>query len=155
MNSREVLEEALLDYDGSCLIVSHDRFFLDRVVNKILHVHNGRLDIYDGNYTYFKEKSTPVADTAPVKETSSKQAYLKFKEKSKARARLKKDIQSTRDRIKDMEKEIEVLTEAIDSGIPRSDWEKLAEATKRRNQLEEDILDLYHKLEELEEIELD
>ncbi|UCG62998.1 MAG: ABC-F family ATP-binding cassette domain-containing protein [Candidatus Zixiibacteriota bacterium] len=155
LGSREVLEQALIDYEGSTLIVSHDRYFLDRVVNKILHVHDGIVDIYAGNYSYFKEKTGQVAVEVPVKPQSSKQAYLKFKEKSRSRARLKKEIQSTKDKIASTEREIENLTEAINHEIPRSDWEKLAEATQKRADLEEKVLTLIHRLEVLEEIELD
>ncbi len=156
LNSREVLEEALIDYTGSCLIVSHDRYFLDRVVNKILHVRSGHLDVYNGNYEYFREKTAaqspdPVKTAAPA----SKQAYLDFKEKSKYRARLKKDIKATRKRIGEIEKEIETLTQAINHEIPKSDWEKLSQATARKNELEDEILVLYQQLEQLEEIELD
>jgi ATP-binding cassette subfamily F protein 3 len=53
----EWLEKYLQDYDGSVLIVSHDRYFLDRVVMKIVDLEGGAVDIYNGNYTYFvKEK---------------------------------------------------------------------------------------------------
>ncbi|UCE24231.1 MAG: ABC-F family ATP-binding cassette domain-containing protein [Candidatus Zixiibacteriota bacterium] len=156
LNSREVLEEALVDYAGSCLIVSHDRYFLNRVVTRILHIHDGHLDIYDGNYEYFREKT---ASQAPAHtgsaEPASRQAYLDFKERSKYRARLKKDIKATRKRIAEFEKEIETLTEAINHQIPKSDWEKLSEATARKNELEDDILVLYQQLEQLEERELD
>ncbi len=153
--SREVLEQALIAYEGSCLIVSHDRYFLDRVVNKILHVHNGVVDIYAGNYSYFKDRTgQPVIEPA-VKDQSSRQAYLEFKEKSRSRSKLKKEIQSTRDKIASTEREIEELTEAINHRIPRSDWEKLAESTQRRSDLEEKVITLIQKLEHLEEIELD
>ncbi len=153
--SREVLEEALAAYDGSCLIVSHDRYFLDRVVNKILHVHDGGLDSYDGNFSYFREKTERIGNVIQTKEQKSKKAYLDFKEKSKNRSRLKKNIQATRDRIASTEKEVEKLTEALDHEIPKNDWEKLTEATNRKDELENEILSLYQKLEQLEKTDLD
>ncbi|MEW6412472.1 MAG: ABC-F family ATP-binding cassette domain-containing protein [Candidatus Zixiibacteriota bacterium] len=154
--SREVLEEALGAYDGSLLIVSHDRYFLDKVVNKIIYVRNGSISIYSGNYSFFREKTERMAaEAAPDRKPKSKQSYFEFKEKSRQRSRLKKDIQSTRSKIADLEKEVAALTEAIDHGIPRSDWEKLAESTERKNALEDEILRLYHKLDELEAVDLD
>ena len=51
------LESALLDYHGSLLFVSHDRYFLDRVINKIICLENGKSDIYHGNYSYYIEES--------------------------------------------------------------------------------------------------
>ena len=49
--AREVLEEALADYEGTLLVISHDRYFLDRVVTKIVHIHDGRAEEHVGNYT--------------------------------------------------------------------------------------------------------
>ena len=53
----EWFEEYLKSYNGSVIIVSHDRYFLDRVVNKIICLENGNADIYNGNYSYFIEES--------------------------------------------------------------------------------------------------
>jgi ATP-binding cassette subfamily F protein 3 len=56
--SAEQLEEALEDFDGTLLIVSHDRYFLDNVANRILELEDGRVTAYDGNYTaYLQEKA--------------------------------------------------------------------------------------------------
>ena len=56
----ETLEEALTDYDGTLVLVSHDRYFLDRVVNKILHLDpaTGRIDVHVGNYSDYKQRVT-------------------------------------------------------------------------------------------------
>src|SRR5205814_2779002 len=48
---REVLEEALADYGGTVLVVSHDRYFLDQIVTKILHLHDGHAELHAGNYS--------------------------------------------------------------------------------------------------------
>lgn len=53
----EWFEEYLKNYKGSVLLVSHDRYFMDRVVNKILEIRNGKLNIYFGNYSYYIEES--------------------------------------------------------------------------------------------------
>jgi len=54
--SAEVLEDALDDYKGTLLVISHDRYFLDRVVNRIVELEDGVLKEYLGNYTYYKEQ---------------------------------------------------------------------------------------------------
>lgn len=54
--TREVVERALADYEGTCLIVSHDRYFLDRVANRIIDIEEGKLTEYEGNYSAYKEK---------------------------------------------------------------------------------------------------
>lgn len=156
MDSREALEEALLGFDGTCLIVSHDRFFLDRVVNRILHLDCGRIRSYDGNYSYFREKTEAAAPSvAEVRPKKSKEAWLAFKEKSKERSRLKKDIKRTRERIDKLERRLHRLEEDIRRNIPRDDWEQLQSATQEKNHVEEELLELYAHLEDLEEIDLD
>ncbi len=151
IDSREALEDALRNFDGSFLIVSHDRHFLDAVVDRTLWVNYGRVRCFDGNYSYFREKiqQQALADE-PEKVEKDKTGYESFKERSKARARLKKQIEQARAQIQEYETELTGLVEAIDSGIPRNDWEKLQQATRRKNELEDEILNLYTTLEELE-----
>lgn len=61
---RDVLEEALADYEGTLLIVSHDRYFLDRVVNKIAHLKPTGLQLYEGNYSEYKAQVQEEAEAA-------------------------------------------------------------------------------------------
>lgn len=150
LDSREALENALLDYNGSCLIVSHDRYFLDRVVNRILHLSDGRLTSYDGNYSYFAEK-TGSAESKQERGSKPRPAsYTEFKEKSRQRSRLKKQIQSTRSRIDDLERELSQVSEELHGTIDKTDWERLQQSTARKKELEEELLTAYSTLEELE-----
>ncbi len=154
IDSREALEQALNDYDGSCLIVSHDRYFLDRVATKIIHADDGTTSVYDGDYSYFKEKTTKATITVP-KQTKSKKAYHAFKEESKRRARHKKAIVSTKSKIADHEKELTRLEQAIGHNIPRNDWEELHTAGEKKKEIETALLELYATLEELEQVKFD
>tara|TARA_Y100001968_G_scaffold45599_1_gene35652 strand:- start:27838 stop:29565 length:1728 start_codon:yes stop_codon:yes gene_type:complete len=54
--AKEMLEKAIMDYTGSALIVSHDRYFISRVANKIVELRDGQLFLYRGDYSYYKEK---------------------------------------------------------------------------------------------------
>jgi ATP-binding cassette subfamily F protein 3 len=55
--STEVLEDALEDFKGTVLTVSHDRYFLDKIVTKVVAIdHSGRVQIYPGNFSYYFEK---------------------------------------------------------------------------------------------------
>jgi len=62
--SREVLENALDDFEGTVLVVSHDRYFLDRVVDRIVELQEGNLTEYPGDYTYYREKKAQLKGQA-------------------------------------------------------------------------------------------
>ncbi len=155
MDSREALEEALLEYQGSCLIVSHDRYFLDRVANRILHIEAGRLATYEGNYSYFREHTDPADTVRKAKSSKSRDDYLAFKEQSRRRGRLKKDLQKTKERIAQAEADLRQIEIDLVENISTSDWEKLQAAHDRKSALEAELLDLYATLEQLEATDLD
>lgn len=155
LDSREALEEALLKYDGSCLIVSHDRYFLDKIATKVLHIDSGQMRLYDGNYSFFKEKSAQLAPSVKRRDSGTKSDYFEFKEKSKRAARRLREIKNTRDKISSLEKELFNTEYDLTNNIPKTDWEKLNRAAENKQKLEEEILALYHKIEELERTEID
>ena len=61
--TRETLETSLSEYKGNILFVSHDRYFIDKIANKILELKDKKLKIYNGNYTDYKKKDEPVEVT--------------------------------------------------------------------------------------------
>ena len=155
LESREALEKALLEYQGTCLIVSHDRYFLDKVANKILHIDNKYLKAYEGNYSDFKEKTAGIIQYVSKKSAGSKEAYLAFKEKSKRKSKHEKGIKSAKSKLEELEKELKKIEAQINSEIPKTDWENLNDASETKGMIEEKILKLITKLEELERLELD
>jgi sulfate-transporting ATPase len=72
----EWLEHYLANYSGTCLLVTHDRYFLDNVVNKMMEVERGQLQMYNGNYTDYLETKTTQVDILRRQE-STKQKWLK------------------------------------------------------------------------------
>lgn len=56
MKTKDIFQEALLDYSGTVILVSHDRYFLDRLVNRVIEIRNGQAFEYKGNYSYFIAK---------------------------------------------------------------------------------------------------
>ncbi len=82
--TREVIEEAVRAFGGTCLIVSHDRYFLDKTVRRILEMENGMLTEYLGNYTDYKEKKRELSacetDCAEEIEEKAKKAAPEKKE---------------------------------------------------------------------------
>lgn len=79
LNSIAWLETYLLNYPGAVLIVSHDRYFLNRVVTKIIEIENGKLITYSGNYTQYAEKKKMLRD-AMLKEYLNQQQEIKHQE---------------------------------------------------------------------------
>jgi len=155
MYAREALESALIEYDGSCLIVSHDRFFLQRVADHIIYLDRGRARAFTGRYSEFVEKMAATQAPTKARDDSGRRAYLDFKQRSKRRAAHKKKIQSTRSKITELENELAETERNIEDGIPRHDWEKLEAASRRKKEVENHILELYAELDEWEGTEID
>jgi ATP-binding cassette, subfamily F, member 3 len=95
--AKEMLEEALQNYEGSAIIVSHDRFFLEQVANKIVEIRDGELRLYRGDYHYYLDKieeekeqsrSGAIAAEKAAKE-AEKRAKLKLKEAERKQAKVK------------------------------------------------------------------
>jgi ATP-binding cassette subfamily F protein 3 len=72
--SAEVLEGALASYSGTIIVISHDRYFLDRVVDRVIEVENGDLALYDGGYSSYLEHKTRRAAAATNSAAKAKRA---------------------------------------------------------------------------------
>ena len=86
--AKQMLEDALIEYEGAALLVSHDRYFIGRVANKIVELREGELVLYRGDYTYYLEKKREEAEERLAAETAqakaAKQAANKAKQAAKA-----------------------------------------------------------------------
>jgi ATP-binding cassette subfamily F protein 3 len=154
MDSRQALEEALLDYSGALLIVSHDRFLLDMVAERIFAIEDGRLNIYDGNYSYYREKWKARAEVPSKKRKSPEKPveYTEFRKLSQVKGRIKKELRSLKDKIKDNELALERLERDIMYNIPKTDWPRLSEASQQKSVIESLLLELYQRHEEVERL---
>ncbi len=85
--AKQMLEEALLAYGGSALIVSHDRYFIGRVANRIVELRNGELVLYRGDYAYYLERKREEADAerqaGEAKAAEAKQQANRLRQKQK------------------------------------------------------------------------
>lgn len=85
--AKEMLEEALQNYDGTVLIVSHDRYFISQVANKIVEIREGELRVYHGDYHYYlrkiEEEKEKARQAEVIAEQQAKAAAKKAKEKEK------------------------------------------------------------------------
>jgi ATP-binding cassette subfamily F protein 3 len=106
--TRGVLEEALQDYDGTVLVVSHDRYFLDKIINKIAELTTQGLLLYEGDYTGFKEyKQQEETGSAPI-ERNLKPSYHDQQETRNV-AREKKRMKQLEQKIEELEETLQVL----------------------------------------------
>ena len=92
--AKQMLEDALIEYDGAVLVVSHDRYFISRVANKIVEIRDGELVLYRGDYTYYQQKKAEEAEAlAAARQAAEQEAKRKAnrdKQKAKTEARKQK-----------------------------------------------------------------
>jgi ATP-binding cassette subfamily F protein 3 len=85
--AKQMLEDALIAYEGAALLVSHDRYFISRVANKIVELKDGELVLYRGDYAYYQEKKQEEAEAAQSAAAeaarAAKQAANRAKQKQK------------------------------------------------------------------------
>ncbi len=104
--AREVLEDALDGYEGTIVVVSHDRFFLDRVCRRILHLHDGRVEQHLGNYSEWRQREREKQQApkpVPVEKPPEKQERAAEREQKRLAER---DRQKKERRFAELEKEI-------------------------------------------------
>ena len=151
--SREELENTLLDYDGTMLIVSHDRYFINKLSTRILELSENGFTEYLGDYDYYIEKrasrqsaETQVKTAKPEKVND----YKLKKEQASQQRKLKTQLSRTENEIAELEKEIENIQEKLNSTEVQSDYEKLIEFTDLLNSKNDELMDKYSLWDELQ-----
>ncbi len=152
--SKEVIESALSDYEGTLFVISHDRYFINRLADRILYMENGGITAYQGDYDYFLEqraKSTPVVLQEKVSETSeSSRSYKAQKEVKAAYRKCVSDIAKLEEKITVLEEETEQLKTEIQAPEIAADYAKLMELTERLQAKTTELDELYTRWEELQ-----
>lgn len=156
IKSREALEEAFDSYDGTLLCVSHDRYFINKLASRILHLSRSGVDSYDGNYDYYTTQLENKASAEPRKvETKVNEYKLKKEHESEIR-KLKGRISRLETEIDSFDERIEELQNQIASDENSADYEKILDLTNSLDELlkeQEEKMNLWQELcEELEEL---
>lgn len=104
--SREALEDALLSYDGTLLVISHDRYFLNKVINRILELTIDGSKEYLGNYSYYQEKKINPTRFEAMEEIANGKTKTQIKEERRKKKELEKEEKSSKLKLKKLEDEI-------------------------------------------------
>lgn len=110
--SIEILEEALEKFDGTILLVSHNRHFLDSICNKIYHLSKDKLEIFNGNYEEYKKQNETVERINNSKEENKKN-FLIERQKKKELDKLNKKIMKIEEELEKLQKNIEEYSEKM------------------------------------------
>lgn len=169
IEAKEVLEQALNTYDGTLLFVSHDRYFINELANKIISVRDGHAKIYNGNYSYYldeKAKQAAAVQEAEAEQTESttsanqnqgKLSYQEQKARDSQKRKLERAVSDAEARIEKLEnEEQEIQTEMANPDIAAS-FEKLGPLQEKlsavQEQLDQANTDWENALEALDEFE--
>lgn len=169
IEAKEVLEQALDNYDGTLLFVSHDRYFINELANKIILVRDGHAKIYNGNYSYYldeKAKQAAAVQEAKAEQTESttsanqnkgKLSYQEQKARDSQKRKLERAVSDAEARIEKLEnEEQEIQTEMANPDIAAS-FEKLGPLQEKlsavQEQLDQANTDWENALEALDEFE--
>ena len=148
-NTREIVERALMKYQGTLLIVSHDRHFLDSLAERVLEIREGKLYDYPGNYSWFLEKRE---ESMTQPEISGPQTVRKARPNNESQ----REVREVKKRVAQAEKDIaasEARISEIDEELRRP--ETLADSVRvqalmiERDNLDKGLKDLYSHWEEL------
>lgn len=115
--SREALEDAILAYDGTLIIISHDRYFLNKVINKIIELEQDGVKSYLGNYSYYIEKKKNPNRYSGLENSNSSSGKTKtqIKEERRKKKESMKETKQALLKIKNIEKEISSNEELLES----------------------------------------
>ena len=132
IDSKEVLENALIDFDGTLLFVSHDRYFINRVATHVLELSENGSTLYLGDYDYYVEKKAEVEMIQSEEASTSNQAeesspvndYQAQKESQKEVRKLMRQIESLEAEIEELESQSQAISERM---LETNDADKLME----------------------------
>ena len=163
--SKEILENALKDYTGTVLYVSHDRYFINQTATRILELTGQTLVNYIGNYDYYLEKKeeltriyAPAADAAAPEETAApseaSSTKLDWKAQKEEQARLRKkenELKKTEKRIEELETRDSEIDEEMSKPEVATNVAECVKLSKEKAEIAAELEELYEKWEELAE----
>ena len=156
IDSKEVLENALIDFDGTLLFVSHDRYFINRVATHVLELSENGSTLYLGDYDYYVEKKAELATSKEVKleainqekESSSLNDYQAQKETQKELRKLMKQIENLETEIEEHETQAQAISEQMLTSNDADELMQLQEELDKISQRQEEAMLEWEELSE-------
>ncbi len=150
ISSREVLESALEDYEGTLVAVSHDRYFVNKLASRMLDFGEGGIFDYSGTYaSYLEYKGKHSSGSAPTKEaeaavetTVSKDEYEELKRRRAEQQKKKRELERAHKRVGELEAEVARIDADI-AAADVSDYKTIAELCDKKQACEDELLELY------------
>ena len=164
ITSKEILENALSEFEGTIICVSHDRYFVNRISTRILELQGRRFDNYIGNYDYYLEKREDVrraseaeskaSENANNKGSASKSSSEDYKKQKQLQAEERKkanDLKKTEERITEIEALLSLLESEMALPENATDPGRLNDLVKKQTALSSELDELMEKWESLSE----
>ncbi len=154
--SREQLENTLENYDGTMLIISHDRYFINRLATRILRLDKSGISEYLGNYDYYLERTSTSnenvidSDRDTVKKPND---YMLEKQKRAKERKRENEIKKLEKLIENLDMEIENLNREIQCDDTASDYNKLMELSEKLEEKQNELEKAYEDWENLNALE--
>ena len=153
-SSREELEKTLREYGGTLLIISHDRYFINKLADRVLVLSENGVKEYLGNYDYYLEHSKTeigenVSQSASAKKEKPQNDYFLQKQKQSEERKRQTKIKKAEEAIERLDLEIEEIQQLLSSDEVAADYEKLIELTNKLEQLQSEQEEQYQIWEEL------
>ena len=158
IESREVLEENLINYDGTILFVSHDRYFVDKIATCIGEIENKIIKLYDFDYESYKNEKQRIAENqqsvAEIKTekpiSKNKEVYLKKKEETRAQEKAKRDLKKLENNILETENKIIELEKILNTSSAEWDLNEYNNIYNEYVGLKEEIENMYLELDKFQ-----
>ena len=158
ITSKQVLEEALKNYEGTIVFVSHDRYFINKIANKVLDITDNGHNMYLGNYDYYLEKreqeriaqqlTNKEVEVVEAKETNN---YILDKETKRRVRKLERTRDELMEKIESLEEEILAVNNELAKEEVYTDMVKTQEFNEKLKQLTEEVDELNNSWLEIEE----
>ena len=159
IQSKGILEDAIRSYTGTVFVVSHDRYFVNRIATRILELKDKQLYSFIGNYDYYESHRdqvyaaslpcTPVTKEPEAQASSGKEEYLKKKEEQAKLRKRENDIKKTEQQIEETENAIAEIDAEFLLPEYATNSAKLSELSKKREELDLKLSALYEAWESL------